>query len=157
MKRDKQIVLDMIRGQDKSKLHFVDADYYDDPEEDQEILKEEIKQLKNLSSIDDKVLKIVELAGDYATFDTNNRFQCRAGAYRSAIDIWRIYNNYFRPVTLFLIMRTLYKLVIEESCVETSFCRDIHKQVFTCGGDYNDIFVINELGVRFAEWRTIGL
>jgi hypothetical protein len=159
MKKDKQTVLDNIRGEDLSKLHFVDIDYWYKPKEDQDNVKHDVKRLKDQASLGDKVLKIMEMAQEYATYDENNKFQCRSEANRSAVDIWRIYNNYFRSITLFSIMRILYRLTVEDSDLETLFCQDINKQVFCCGDyiDYDSVFIINELGVRFAEWRTIGL
>lgn len=55
-------------------------------------------------------------------------------------------------------MRALYKLVVDED-IETLFCHDIKKQVFLPGNDscLDSVFVMNELGVRLAEWREIGL
>jgi hypothetical protein len=159
MKKDKDIVLSKIRTLDKSKLHFVDTDYFDNIKEDQDNVKYKIRTLKSFNYAKDRLLRIIELVEDFVTYDANNKYQCRAGANRSAVDIWRIYNNYFRPVSLFYIMRTLYKLVIEDDDLETLFCNDIKKQVFVCGSgfDTDSIFIVNELGVRFAEWRNIGL
>lgn len=159
MKADKKIVLSNIRGLDLSKLHFAEADCFERVHEDQSSVKHDVIELRRKNSTKDRVYKILDMSRDYPTFDNKNKFQCRSDANRSAVDIWRLYNNYFRPVTLFTIMRTLYDLVVEDEEIETIFCNDIKKQVFyACdNGALDDVFRENELGVRFAEWRTIGL
>jgi hypothetical protein len=158
MKQDAQIVLKKIRNQDLSKLHFVETNCFNQVDEDQYEIERGVEELKRELSIKNKIIKILELVEDYDTFDKNNKFQCDKGANRSAVDIWRIYNYYFRPVSLFTIMRALYELVVVDNDIETLFCHDIKKQVFFLGSDseFESVFIMNELGVRLAEWRTIG-
>lgn len=159
MRKDKQIVLNKIKNEDTSKLHFVDVNHWGNVEEDQGSVKFDVRKLKRISSVEERVEQILRMNSEYASYDENNEFQCRQDANRSALDIWRLYNNYFRPVSIFYIMRILYNIVTNEDYeVGTMFCNDIRKQVFwydSC--EMEDIFYVNELGVRFAEWRTIGL
>jgi hypothetical protein len=157
MKQDKQTVLNCIKNMDSSKLHFVATDWYDDkPSKDQSSVERKVDYLKTRKTVEQKVFEILVMCDDFDTFDKNNKQQCERGANRSTGDIWRLYNNYFRPVTIFTIMRALWELVVIEGDVETLYCHDIDKQVFYLGSDAQDVFEINELGVRFAEWRLIG-
>ena len=99
----------------------------------------------------------------YPTYSIKNRFQCKPNARRSAVDIWRIYKNYFGDIDIFSIMRALYELVYIDWVLSTIRCCTVRKQVFwipAMEGFYGRIIKDNlnsELGVNIKEWKNIGL
>jgi hypothetical protein len=120
--------------------------------------EQRIEALKKIENIVDRVNEILQISRSYPTyFAGTNRFQCRSGARRSTIDVWRIYKNYFDEVDLFTIMRALFILVNDKD-LNTFRCPNIRKRVFwfdLYGG--KDYYVRAELGVPLSEWKDIGL
>jgi hypothetical protein len=146
----------------KSKLHFVEPEkesYYWEPEYklEMERFNERLSRLKSASTVKDRVFAIISMR--FKTYDERNRYQCRSGARRSTLDIWRIYKYYFDEVDVFTIMRALYELTIGERMVSTYRCPTVRKRVFWLYREYGNIdrTVKAELGVSIDEWQNIGL
>lgn len=87
--------------------------------------------------------------------------QCRAGARRSAFDIWRVAKTYNPNVDLFEVMRLMYSRSVSVHYYR-SYCYVVRKRVF----DYNpfgdshyqqDDESLDEFGLTFSQWRTIGV
>lgn len=121
-------------------------------------LKERIEALKKIDNIVDRVNKILLISRHYSTYIVGtSRFQCRPGARRSTVDIWRIYKNYFEEVDIFTIMRALYVLVNDRN-LNTIRCSTVRKRVFWYDSYNNkDFYIRAELGVPLSEWKEIGL
>lgn len=121
-----------------------------------------IRDLRESKSVRDRIAKIMELSVEYESY-IGNRFQCGRGRRRSAHDIWRIYENYFGETDIFVIMRELYNLTVKEKLFNTIRCSTICKRVFWYKS--RDVFSVREyepwakaeLGVKFTEWKNIGL
>lgn len=159
MDYNKKMILDFVKSIDTSYLHFSSSDNHDRViSTPSDSLVNDIKNLSSIKTISDRVLKIIRMCAKYITVTDNNVYQCRAGANRSSADIWRIYNYYFGPVSLFYILRILYKLVTNHD-IGMLYCYDIHKLVFYDDDCHDDDakFCDNELGVPLSEWETIGI
>ena len=114
-----------------------------------------IKDLKSTADIKSRVHKII-IYGK-ATFYETGRLQCKSGARRSTLDIWKIYKFYFGDIDIFSIMRVLYDLV-KNGNVNTYRCPNIRKRVYWIDiWKYKDYDVLAELGVALKEWENIGL
>jgi hypothetical protein len=117
-----------------------------------------IESLKKIENIVDRVNEILIISRSYPTYFTGtNRYQCKAGARMSTIDIWRIYKNYFEEVDIFTIMRALFVLV-ETTNLNTFRCCTVRKRVFWFENWAEKNYDVRaELGVPLIEWKDIGL
>ncbi len=157
---NEQIVREKLKNLETRKLRFANISIFNELEDDDDLLESAEKELKHAKSIENRIYKIIELARNFGTID-GKEVQCEQDKNRSAEDIWRIYNYYFEKIDIFTVMRALYKLVLESGKIISFVCYVIDKQVFVIDtwGDPedNEVFKENELGVRLAEWRLIGL
>jgi hypothetical protein len=145
----------------KSKLHFKEPErsqyYYGwDYEENKTKYATNIKLLNSAKTVEDRIMAIINLGA--RTYDERNRYQCRSGARRSTVDLWRIYKYYYdENVDIFTIMRALYKLVTD-SKLSTYRCPTVRKRVFWRFNEYphKDLYVSAEIGLPMTEWEHIG-
>ncbi len=155
-----QIVLKNMEKAAKSPLRFGVMDMYYFPQS-QVSLEEEIKELKQKTTLYDRIHLILWIAGRYGTYDEHNRKQCHGGARRSLFDIKRIYEYYFGEVNVFDIMRVLYQLAVKEKKIYTMSCWTTQKLVFWThrndGGTERRITAKREVGVPVKDWENIGL
>jgi hypothetical protein len=125
-------------------------------------LKKDLEDLESKPDVKSRVGKILSMY-DYPTYSVKNKFQCQPKARRSAVDIWRIYKNYFGEIDIFSIMRTLYEIVFVDKTVSTIKCPTVRRQVFWLPKMERwhdrqiEIYSISELGVNIKEWENIGL
>ena len=91
--------------------------------------------LKNLS-LKEAIIEILRLCNQYKTFDYHTReYQCKAGARRSMIDVWRLLKYYYRSdldITD-VIWCIQSEMLREEGHITAIFCHDIERFVMRQG------------------------
>ena len=108
--------------------------------------------------LDALIYDILELTNQYKTLNKDGSYQCRAGAYRSSGDIWRLV-KYVKPyITIFDVLQTLYDMAMDrcEDDMYCSFCDDIGKRVFSSEEcDLSSEDRLDEYGLELEDWNGI--
>lgn len=152
---NEEIVLEKLKKKAVTPLHFRDNDEDYDLE-----FKADIKELKELDDIVDRIRTILVLSTKYETVNKWSKHQCYEGARRSAQDIYRLYIYYFDDkTTIFDIMRGLYKLLESNGTLNVMYCNNVRKLVFYFNKywRYADTHTNGDLGVCIGNWKDIGL
>jgi hypothetical protein len=110
---------------------------------------------KDDRTVAQKVFDLMKVSSSVPTaYAKNGSRQCRAGASRSALDLWRLYRFYFGDIKFREILNALYHLNEEAGDISTQFCGTVHKRVFWIGdGDNYDREYMDEFGLKFPEWQ----
>ena len=78
--------------------------------------------------------------------------QCKRGAYRSVLDMWRTIRYYYIDVDLFSVMR----FMSTSSDICRDYCSTVRKRVFCPGTASYAEHVPDEFGLKLWDWRRIG-
>lgn len=113
------------------------------------------KEISGMSGTNLLVYNVIYWANNFDSFYQRvpTRCQCRAGANRSVVDIYRHIPKRYN-VTLFDVMSALADMAYAGD-IATMKCNDIRKRVFFLGGYLEDDFRIDELGLSLPDWRDI--
>lgn len=111
-------------------------------------------------SLDDMISFVLEMARQRESFYSRGSIyswrQCRGGANRSAMDIWRHIKYYQPDIDLFSVMRGLFNYDGNEYVRQV--CPTVHKRVFYINYDnrnYND-YNKDEFSLLWDDWEKIG-
>lgn len=141
-----QQVLDYISHYDQTPLYF----------KSKSVNKESISKL----SINDLVMKVLSLTKRYSSYNLKTGAkETKINRRRSSLDIWR-HCKYFQPdITIFQVMRSLYKL---EPAINSNYCGFVYRRVFRITDNLLPLYlrgheVHDEYKLLFSSWRDIGL
>lgn len=120
--------------------------------------------------LQDLVLNVIFTASHMESYQMEEGrpvYQCRPGANRSALDIWRHCKYYLPDTTIFDVMRVLYRVTAGTDPVDrdltTFICGDIDRRVFQICRDQSrnagtqrfGMSERDEFGLLFSEWESI--
>jgi hypothetical protein len=119
--------------------------------------KLEDNPFKNLN-LDNSILECLNIMRYCESYDENAHYECREGANRSVIDVWR-HLKYFNPdLTIFEVMNTVYKLIYYDNLINTFICGDIYRRVLIAGENEfyaHDYDIYDVFHLFLDEWKNI--
>lgn len=113
---------------------------------------------KKDSTTEEKVMRLFTLCSSFPTrYVKNNSLQCRAGASRSAFDIWRLHLQYYGEISIQEVMRAIHSLAVDDEELSSQYCCTVHKRVFWLSdeGSLNDEYQKDEFGLEFPDWESL--
>lgn len=125
-------------------------------------MHENIKPPKK-KTVENMVTFVLLNCRDRMSYTLENDFHCRMAARRSALDIWRHIKFYTNRITLYSVMRYLYRketpLPNSEWIICTSYCVTINKRVFfLMKGPFRYCELsVDEMDLILQNWERIGL
>lgn len=119
------------------------------------------RKINYTGNVDDLVLDILDRIYYYCSMNTDNIRETGPRRRRSVLDIWRHTQFYIPDLTIFEVMRSLFRLG-NKNLISSLVCPGIGRRVFTAkiyypyhymaGQDIKD-----EFRLTFYDWETIGL
>lgn len=120
-------------------------------EDEKEVKGKTIVELVNYVICTSKICQTYQSTGE-----NSYSYQCNAGANRSSGDIFRLVKKYRPRITIFSVMRAMYKLAMSNT-IKTMYCHTINKRVFNnypTWRNYN-LASLDEYGLTFGDWENI--
>lgn len=108
-----------------------------------------------LDEMDKLIITIIYLAKRYQSHSEGMGSETRAGAARSAIDIWRHAKQFIPEIDIFTVMRSLYKL-IAMGILAFHFCGTVKRVVFYFRSEDSSMYKLaDEFGSNISYWKDI--
>lgn len=116
------------------------------------------RKVDEFKDLFDLIIKLFKLSKICASVNINTgRLETTAGRRRSVFDIWRHVKYYLPEITIFEIMREIFKN--KESFI-IGYCSTIRRIVLCYYGEGSSRYFVNfidEYGNRIRDWENIGL
>ena len=134
-------------------------DYIKNYNNDPLIFSTEVELTQDLNS-ENLILECLKLTYNHGSLNNKNVRETSSARYRSSLDIWRHVKYYQPEITIFEVMRTLYK---NREVLIGQYCNFVHRRVFMYKINNNwysmlsDKYEQDEYGLTFYKWRNIGL
>ena len=120
---------------------------------------------RNKYTVEYMCKRVLKLTREYPSYDIETKeIECRAGANRSSLDIWRHIKYYYSDITIFDIMNALYNIESQEyyGFFCTTICRRIFKNAYKNSNEdwqrnlrYFFNISCDEYGLVWDDWKEI--
>lgn len=115
-------------------------------------------QFEDSTPLNQIIISVLRTSVSTPSYLENGTRECRAGANRSSIDLWRHVKKY-RDVSIFEVMRELAEFALNKR-IGGLYCGNVRRRVFYFSRGWTSLShesYKDEYGLSLYQWKRIGL